>query len=445
MLRTLDRAGIGPSGSDNAPPPVKAQRWYYGWNIVAACVLSQIVAMGMALNCFSLFTRGWSRDFHTPVSTLALSVTIFAFVIAAMNPIAGMLSDRMPMRRLFGLTLLLVVGFHVAIGLVTASWQIIVLYAVVAPITISITHVGAQALVSRWFVRRRGLAMGLTAFGIALAGVLFPPVIGWMMPHIGWRATWWAFAAIIGFAALPLVVGTIRDRPRPGVDSLDYLSGEEGAVEQPSLRSRDILRSRNFWVLVAVFIFILFVNNSVSFNLAQIVLRQGFDIGVAGWLISLFSIGALAGKLGSGILADRFGNKALLIAVALVSASGLLLLMTSSGLPMLALGLALIGMSGGVWTLLASAAAAEFGSRNFGRSYGLIMAFVPLGSAGAPVVAYLRERHGDYSQGLALLVAAALAGALAAALLRLKTRGRPKPASANSGGTESASQPSRAL
>ena len=86
-------------------------------------------------------------------------------------------------------------------------------------------------------------------------------------------------------------------------------------------------------------------------------------------------------------------------------------------LPVLVGGMLLIGSAAGIWTLLAAATAAEFGAEGFGRAFGLISAFTPLGSLAPPVIAKLQEISGSYVAGLLGLAAFAVVGASAGLLL----------------------------
>ena len=73
--------------------------------------------------------------------------------------------------------------------------------------------VPANAVVSRWFVRRLGLALGLTALGQGLPGVILPPIIAAVLPSLGWRMIWRIGGIVIGLVILPIVVWVLRDRP----------------------------------------------------------------------------------------------------------------------------------------------------------------------------------------------------------------------------------------
>src|SRR5580658_7368218 len=85
---------------------VAPRGWYYGWNIVAVAILSQIAANGLTYNAFSLFVHDWSKDLHAPISQLQLAVAAMALFAALTAPIIGTFADKYPARRLFAVGLM---------------------------------------------------------------------------------------------------------------------------------------------------------------------------------------------------------------------------------------------------------------------------------------------------------------------------------------------------
>ncbi len=393
--------------------------WYHGWNIVGLCVLVQIAALGLTLNCFSLFLHDWTREFGLPVSSFALGITIFSAGCALVAPFSGLAADRLPARRLFAVMLVVLALFHLAVSFVATGWQIVALYAVMLPAAVTFSAgIPCQTIVSRWFVRRVGLAMGLTAFGLALAGVIFPSLIVWLLPILGWRTLWQIFAGLIALIVLPLVLLGMRDRPGTE-EGKRYIGAQPHIAATSTLTARAVFGRRNFWVAVAAFVPIQCASISMTVNLAPIVTSYGFSPKVAGLMIAVLSISALTAKLLAGAAADRFGNRGPMMVTGLLCAAGLAALVNSSGnLPLLVGAFVMIGLSQGVWTLLASATAAEFGRQGFGRAFGLICMFPPAASLAPPMIARLKELSGSYTLGLSILCGLAVLAAGAASLLR---------------------------
>ena len=388
--------------------------WYHGWNIVALCILLQAAANGLTYNAFSLFLRDWSAQLHAPVSQFHLSIAAMALVAALAAPGVGILADKYPARRLFVAGLLGIAVFYFLIGSVSAIWQLTALYGLLAPFALVLsTAVPANALISRWFRRRLGLALGLSAFGIGMAGVLLPPLVAALLPTAGWRLIWKAAGVLVAVIVVPLVLLIVRDRPSEQ-EGAYYLSGESeghglhgGRSRAGGLSWREVVGRRNFWLLVVIYVPMLGLHGGCAQNLGPFTAAHGLSAQSAGVLLSVISFAHVIAQLGLGMLSDRFGNRLLFTGLAMVTALGAVVLALGSGLPMLIVGCALVGLGGGVFTLLAAAIAVEFGAAGVGRAFGLAMLFVPFTSLAPFVVAKTQENTGSYAPallGLAILV-----------------------------------------
>jgi MFS family permease len=415
------------TGTGPAPP----RGWYYGWNIVAVCVLAQVAANGLTYNCMTLFLPDWSKQLHAPVSLLQLSIAGMVLVCAPLSPFAGQLADKYPPRWLFGCGLLGMAVFYFAISEATAPWQILALYATIAAVALTVsTAIPANALISRWFIRRLGVALGISAFGIGMAGVILPPIIAAVLPIVGWRMVWRAGAFLLAFVVMPLVVLVIRNHPTER-EGLHYLVGDDGsqhlhhshASSSGQLTWRDIAARRNFWILVAVYLPLLALNGSMALNLAPYALSHGLSRPTAGILISLLSFSHIVATLGLGFLSDRFGNRLPFAGLAVVVALGGVVLAFGAGLPLIALGCVLVGLGGGLYTLLSAAIAVEYGAAGFGRAYGLAMLFLPAGSLSGFVIAKSQETVGSYAPALVGFAVIAFIGGAISLLLRERRGG----------------------
>jgi MFS family permease len=407
-----------------AAPP---QGWYHGWNIVAVCMLSQVAANSLTYNTFSLFLHDWSAQLHTPISRLHLAVAAMVFVAAMLSPVVGSLADKYPARRLFACGLVGIALFYMAVSVATAAWQIMALYALLASVALDLsTSVPANALISRWFVRRLGLALGLSAFGIGLAGVLLPPLIAALLPTLGWRMIWRGGGLAVAVLVMPLVVSVVRDRPAE-MQGRYYLSGEKKSRGRHGGMAglggwREVVARRNFWLLVAIYLPMMGLYSGVGQNLPPYAASHGLNQQSAGVLLSVLSFSHIVATLLLGLLSDRFGNRMPFVGLALAMVAGAATLAFAAGLPGIVVGSALVGLGGGVFTLLAAAIAVEFGAQGVGRAFGLCMFFLPIMSLAPFVVAKSQESTGSYAPGIMGLAAlVCIAGALS--LLLRERRG----------------------
>ena len=405
--------------------------WYHGWNIVALVVLSQIAANGLALNSMSLFLHDWARDLHAPISQLLLATLPFAIAISLSSPFIGVFADKYPARLLIAGGLLGIVIFCLLMSVTNATWQIWVLYGTFFPISLGLCGLATvNAVVSRWFVRRIGLALGITALGSALGGVILPPIIAEAMPAIGWRSVWRGAALGTALVILPLALWIVRDRPSER-EGLHYLGGAphaHGAQSARDLRSTDILKRRNFWLLVICYIPVLGLNGAVQQNIAPIAASHGFDQSTAGMLLAVFSVSQMFAILLLGLASDRFGNRLPLASLSVAVTAGAAFLAFGEGLPPLVAGSVLIGFTGGIWTLMPAAVAAEFGASGVGRAFGMLMFFLPISALASSLLAKVQESTGSYAPALMGVSALCLAGGAAILFMREQRGGHLTPA-----------------
>jgi len=396
--------------------------WYHGWNIVAVCVLAGIAASALPINAFSLFLKDWSKDLGIPVSTLQLGLAGVGIGSALLSPLAGILADKWSSRRLFAIGLGTLALFCLGIGFMTETWHYMLLYALPLPIAIVLsTSVPANAVVSRWFVRRLGLALAVTAVGLGMAGVIMPPLVAAIMPDVGWRAIWRAAGIVIAVVVLPLVLFVLRDRPSER-DGSHYLAGRQPADAQGGggtigLRWRDIFSRRNFWLLVIVYLPMIALYGGVGQNLAPIAAARGLSQQTAGALLSAFSLSQVIATLLAGALSDRFGNRMPLAAFALATALGGVVVTFSDSVAGLGLGVVLAAVGGSFWPLLAAAIATEFGAGGTGRAFGLVTFFLPATALAPFAIARSQETSGDYTAALLTMAGLAMAGGLLCGLL----------------------------
>jgi sugar phosphate permease len=347
------------------------------------------------------------------------------------------LADKRPARLLFAAGLAGISVFCLLMSVVNATWQIWALYGLVFPVSLSLcTSITANAVVSRWFVKRIGLALGITAFGVGIGGAVLPPIIAEVMPAIGWRGVWRAAGLLTAFVVLPLVMWVVRDRPTER-DGLDYLSSGHGATRHHGhghgggaggLRLVDIIKRRNFWLLVVCYLPIVALYGAIQQNMAPIAASHGFDAKVAGMLLLAFSVSHMLSTLLLGLASDRFGNRLPLACLGVLIALGAAFLAYGEGLPALVVAAVLVGFTGGLWTLLPAAAAVEFGASGVGRAFGALMFFIPLNAVAPSVMARVKEATGSYMPALLGLSAICIVGSIAILFMREKRGGHPSGA-----------------
>lgn len=403
----------------------------FGWIIVAACIVSQMIALGFSVNCFTLFVPDWSREFDTRVSELAIAITTFSMGAALVTPFIGVVVDKYPARWLFTGAMVGLAVFYLLISMADTTWQLLALYTLVLPVVAGFaTAVPCQTIISRWFAGspNLGLALGIGAMGLQMGGVVFPAAVAAGLPLYGWRTVFQIFGLLTLLVIAPLTFLIMRD-PAWRTDSAAARPAQvaatpvtEAPVAALELTTRDILGNRNFWKLIAVLMPIQFAGLAFTLNLAPILADRGFELSTASSILITVSLAALFSKVASGMLADRFGHRLPLVAVAMVVATGIMVIsLSGDNFVLFTFGSLLVGLGGGSWPLVASGVAAEFGTAGFGRAFGLIVTVITFSSFAPPIFAYSQEIVGSYFIGLTTMAALTLAGGIAALTLRRRS------------------------
>jgi MFS family permease len=289
-----------------------------------------------------------------------------------------------------------------------------------------------QVLLSRWFTTARGRAMGFAYLGIGLGGALVPFLAVWLTGRFGWQGALRVLGALIVVAALPMAL-FVKEAPP---DAAPAAGTPKPAEDRAPIGA--VFRAPAFYLLlIGSMCSIAAVGGTNQHLKLFLSLDHGFTQGDAARVASLVLAASLVGRLGMGWLADRFPKKHVMLFIYLLVASAIPLLFLTPTPSTIYLFAAVFGLGlGGEYMVIPLMAAELFGVRVLGRAMGVILTADGVAEALAPVlVGRLRDVNGNYAAGFAVLIAFALAGAVAVALLPRARRGAPQPA------TEPATQP----
>jgi len=397
---------------------------YYGWVIAVASGVMLLVSNGMALGGLNVFDKplleALSAAAGEPVSLAGLKVrdAITLAVSGLLAPFAGAAADRFGVRPLMAIGALLLAAGYYLYSTVDSLGDIYAIHVLFAAALASCGLVVNVILVSRWFVKDRGLALGIALAGTSLGNGTMPPLNAALMAEVGWRSAF-AWTSLLPIVLVPLVLFVIRERPADLAAQLPVAAGGGPGVEPASLPLGAAVRTGNFWVLALIAMFTFFSIIGTQAHLNLFMLGRGLSQMDAGFSYTVLFYLGLLGKITSGFLADRFGRQRVFTGtLAIMSAGALALGRPDEGL--MWSGLVLFGLGwGGLYTLLQLLAADYFGPRHLGKILGAVTVLDTLGGGlGPPVIGAMREASGSYDSAFLLV-----AGLVIAALL-LSTRFR---------------------
>lgn len=361
------------------------------WPLVAAGALMGCVAVGAVFALAVLLqpmgaATGWSRAGLSSAMTLAfLSMGFAGFGW-------GMLSDR------YGPRVVVLAG-SVLLGLacVLASragslLQFQLAYGVLLGVATASFFAPVIAAVASAFERRRNLAVSLVSAGVGVAPMTISPLVAWLVTQYDWRTT----LLIVGFLAWALTLPAawfVRAAPATAT------AGAGADIGTPGMTAAQALRSRPFIVLALAFFACCAAHSGPIFHTVSYAVGCGLPVTAAVTIYSMEGAAGLGGRLLFGVLADRVGAKAMLVAGLLVQAFAAVAYLRVNQLDGFYAVAIVFGMAyGGTMPLYASLAREAFAPRILGTVLGAATLLSGLGMALGPLLGgWLFDRFGTYT------------------------------------------------
>lgn len=413
---------------------------FYGWVIAGCAFLVLLVTNGIIISGITAFDPALLAEFGWSRGTLKFR-DLLTFVLAGLvAPLGGALADRFGVRPLMTSGAVLLVLCLVGYAQITSAAGMYVAHVGFAIVLVSCGLIVAVLLTSRWFVARRGTALGFVIVGTSLGGVVFPILNAALIASYGWRTT---LLLLSGAPLLLLLVVLVLVREYPADLGLEPYGGASQAAGRdrvaPGMPYADALRTVTFWALAVSAMTTFYGILATQAHLILYLRGLGLgDVTAASGLSALFLTG-LAGKFVFGFLADAYDKKRVLQINLGVMWTGSTLLASMHPAAVWP-AILLFGFGwGGIYTLLQVLCMSAFGLRAGGKILGTITVLDAIGGGlGIWLTGLLYDRTGSYAvpfgivAGLvtcALLVSTSVDPAVAerAGLVQPATAGRADP------------------
>jgi MFS family permease len=387
---------------------------YAGWRVVLACFTMAMFLFGFGLYGQSVYLaelqrlNGWTAGLISGASTLSL---LLCNILAMFT---NEFAARLGHRRLVLLGVAALAASTTLLALATRPWQLYAAFILMAFGWIGMGMIVIAAIVSLWFVRRRGLALSVAFTGASAGGVIVTPLLLLLVERWGFPAAMLAGTAIMVAVLVPVIIGWIGS-PSAG-DTFEpggAAGSQHRAASAPGEISRaDVMRRAAFWTLSIPFALGLLAQ--VGFIVHQIALLEPkVGYASAGVAVSMMTFAAIVGRLGLGMVVDRFVPR-LVAAGSLVSqAAALLIILRADAVSTILAASALFGFSvGNLITLPPLIIHREFDASSFVVVMGLSNAISgTIGALGPVLVGLVHGWSGNYDTSLALCIVLELVAA----------------------------------
>jgi MFS transporter, OFA family, oxalate/formate antiporter len=387
-----------------------------GWKVLGAGFLGVMCgASPIPFNVLGALFEPLQAEFGWNRGQISAGITIFGITASLLAPVYGSMADRYGVRKVALWSLVAFAASFAALGLTTASiYSFWALWLVVGLVGIGSTPVTWSRAISLWFVKNRGLALGIMLIGTSVAALFVPRLAVWAIESFGWREMFLIVALLPLLVALPVGLLFFREpRADERPAALTTTTGDVAGMTFAEAR-----RTRQFWILWISILMIAFAYGGAHIHMIPIVRDHGFTLATAASIAGVVGLGILVGRLSVGWLLDRFWGPAVAFpALCLPALACFFLMGTDQNLALISTAAFMLGFAAGAESdLIAYLASRYFGMAHFGRIYGML--YMPFGLASAiSPLAYgiVRDRAGSYDP--MLIVAAVLFVAGGAILL----------------------------
>ena len=387
----------------------KRPRLFYGWLIVFVSAVGLFLGGPLVVASFSVFLKALAADLHANRASISFAFSLYNIVGALWLPTVGRLIDRFGARRVILpsialYSVVLIAGLSVGHSL----WQLYLFYALLGFIHVSGSQpVPYGIVISHWFNRRRGLALGLMMMGAGVSTVVVPILTQRFIALFGWRMTFAIFGAAVLLLCLPVVATFLVNDPaqrnlRPDGDQTVQnlpmpLQNKQG------LRWYEIWHHPTFWILICIFSLTSLAFHSTGLHMSAIFTDRGASPERGALATSLVGAATMVGRLSSGYLLDRLlaSKVALLFYGATTLGMGILSTGSAGTLALLSAFLVGIGMGAEV-EIMGFMISRYFGLVAFGAAFGVTFAtFMISGALGTFITGAGYNRFHSYTVPLA--------------------------------------------
>ena len=411
-------------------PSKLKDRIFYGWVVVVTFFIVGITLYGIYLS-FGVFFKSIESEFsltRTATSAIASASLLLAGFFAF---VAGWALDR------YGPKLIvLFMGIFTGLSLIltsqtTSLWQLFITYSLFLSMGTGAVYVVPMSTVSRWFNKKRGLALGLASTGVGLGMIIFAPLATYLITNYGWRIAYLVMGLIAWVAIIPLSrllkgdpheVGALPDGVKTRLRRTP--DGEESS-RLTGFSLSQAFRTRSFWLLLYTWVIFAAAVLLVYTHLVPHITDLGFSAAEAAVVFSLMGVSSIAGRAPVGVASDRIGRKLTAVICILLEAGSMLWLIWAHDLWALYLFVLFFGFaSAGFSTSMGALVGDVFSVGKLGAIFGILEFGFGIGAAIGPVVTgFIFDVSGSYYMAFLAGALATLTSVLPIALVRREAGG----------------------
>ena len=390
------------------------KRWYFGWTVLLGMFSNYMAIVGIMIYTLPLFYPAIISEYGFSTEQVTRPAFVAYMAGAFITPFISPFYDRYSIRKFMLAGTVFMVAGLLALSEFQTYAQMMIIFLVFALGQVCSGQVPTMVVVTRWFNRRRGIAVGIVLTSSSVGGAAFPLVVRQVLTGTDWRGAIFALMAICAVMMVLPLIFLIRSRPEdiglkqaeadpPETDTRITRAQMDGTTMMEALRQPE-------------FYLVAFATAGLWFCLNGLVMHQtifigtelGISIDTLTLITSVFFSFAIVGKLVLGWLSDRF-NKILIMfgsVLNLIIGLFILRLADAGNVTVLYTYAVIYGIGyGGMFTMMQLVIAELYASKSYGRILGILtMVDIGIGGLGIPAFGLMQGAFGSYMPILEIMM-----------------------------------------
>ena len=405
--------------------------FYYGWVVVGASGSAVLARMAPSITTLTLFIFPLSEQFGWSRTLISGSVSAGALAALVLSPAIGWAIDRYGVRMVLVVSMLVMGLAMSSLAWATTPLTFYLAYAAARVVFHTPAPIGASTVVSRWFIRERGRAIGVIFLCGSIGGLVFTLLAAQMIEHFGIKAAWLTIGIVVVAVSVAPSLVLIVERPED-LGLLPDAGQDDGPVPRENLNVNDdswtvseTLRTKSFWILFFMGMAVLGVSTGINVHLGAYYQDQGLTLTLAAVAIGFSWVVAGFSSLTWGWILEKIESRYAYSMVFLIMGTSTLFLLTVNTTTEAFIVAAMVGsISAGSNVITTIMYANYYGRDSLGRIRGISETGVLLGQSTGPLVAgMIFDSRESYS--LVFLIFGGIALACSLIVLTAKPPVRP--------------------
>ncbi|MFC1953161.1 MFS transporter [Chloroflexota bacterium] len=361
---------------------------YYGWIVV---ILGSLILMAnsLAIYGFGVFLKPLTTEFGWERGAISGAFSVGMLVHGFLSIATGRLSDHYGTRLLATIAGLSLSTAFFAMSRINSLWQVYLVWGLFVGLTISCSVVPITSAITRWFTKRRGIAIAISGAGFSLGAMVTPLIVQWLISGYGWRQSF----IILGFIPVILTTITAQFIKTETTSKEDESPGESETGESQlnkvlisGLSFSQAISTSRFWIFALLHFGIGFCLQMITVHIVPHAIDTGIPQIAAASTLSIIAGSSFASRFLAGVVSDRTNGRRVLTGSLVLMTLSLVLLIFANDYLLFIIFSVVFGLAhGGIVTVLAMIVPELFGLKYMGTIWGAIMLFGTVGGAvGAP-------------------------------------------------------------